>query len=490
MTVLGIASRKGPLAKPPLASPPNTEEQDAILALAKGDSSNFMINALAGCGKTTTIEMIQSAVKTKPCLYLVFNAKNAKEAEPRMLSTTSVRTFNSIGHRIWASSIAKTLSLNPKKTQEILRGIINDTPKNAQGEIWDSFWAVCDAVARAKALGYVPEGKYPSARRLCTQGEFHRSLEEVPDDLTSDLIEAVLHLSIQQAYKGSIDFNDQIYMPALFGGTFPRFPLVLVDEYQDLNPTNHELLNRLVTGRIIGVGDPWQNIYAFRGAKQGGMATAQATFKMKVLPLSVSFRCPRRIVENARWRVPHFKWLKEGGYVECLDKLDATSIPADGTFICRNNAPLLSLAFRLLIAGRSVSVSGSDIGPKLIGIMKRLGHQDMTKGQLIGAIGAWEDEKLAKESTTASDLANCMRVFASHADSLSGAIAYAEHLFKQSGTIRLMTGHKAKGLEFDTVFHLDPWLCTSHEQDLNLRYVINTRSKDKYFEIDSERIEW
>ena len=48
-----------------------------------------------------------------------------------------------------------------------------------------------------------------------------------------------------------------------------------------------------------------------------------------------------------------------------------------------------------------------------------------------------------------------------------------------------MTGHKAKGLEFDNVFHLDPELIRSGDQEDNLRYVISTRSKDKFYEINS-----
>lgn len=490
MTILGLRSRSSPQ---PTASElltldlKPTEEQEAIFEAGLG-SDNLMINALAGTGKTSTIEMLQAKSKTRPWLYLVFGAKNAKDAEPRMLSSTAVRTFNSLGHGIWARYRAKPLTLNPKKTQSLLKELIDETPKNAQQEIWQSYWQVVDGVSKAKACGYVPESKYPNAKRLCSQGDFHRSLDEAPDDLTSDLIDAILFRSIQAAYAGSIDFNDQIYMPALFGGTYPKFPLVAVDEYQDLNPTNHALLNRLVSGRLIGVGDPWQNIYGFRGAKAGGMSEAVKAYSMKSLDLSVSFRCPSSIVLNARWRVPHFRWSTEGGFVERLDCLHLTDIPSSCTFLCRNNAPLFALAFRLLIAGHSVNVAGSDIGPKLVGMMKKLGHQDMSKNQLLSAIDAWEDEKLSRESTTAPDMAACMRVFANHSDSLSGACAYAEHLFAQSGTIKLMTGHKAKGLEFDTVYLLDQHLLKENEQDRNLQYVMETRSKDKLFYIESKDI--
>ena len=110
--------------------------------------------------------------------------------------------------------------------------------------------------------------------------------------------------------------------------------------------------------------------------------------------------------------------------------------------------------------------------------MKKLGSEEMTQSQTLSAIADWEAEKLDKESTTARDMAACMRVFAEHGDSLSQSLAYAEHVLQpRRARIRLMTGHKAKGLEFDHVLHLDPWLVRSGfhgapptDQDKNLDY--------------------
>lgn len=470
--------------------PSPTSEQDHILDLASNSEANLLISALAGTGKTTTLEMIERAVSAKPILYLCFNKKIADDATKRMLSTTTVRTFNSLGHRIWAKSCSKNLSLDPRKSQTILRSLIDETPRKDQGPLWDSFWEVVHGVALAKALGYIPEGKFPNAKRLISVGAFHSSLDEVPDDLTADLIDAILTRSISAAYEGSIDYNDQVYMPALFGGTFPRFPLVLVDEAQDLSPVNHALLHKLCKVRTIAVGDRWQSIYSFRGVGQDSIADLVAQFKMEKADLSISFRCPRAIVENARWRVPHFKWIKDGGHVEKLANLQGASIPDNAVAICRNNAPLLRLALALLSTSRSVRVAGSDVGPKVVGLMKKLGPGDLPQASVLSAIDDWLAEKLDRQSTTAQDLADCMKVFASHGSSLSQAIAYAEHLFSQKGAICLMTGHKAKGLEFETVYFLDPWLCRDDEQDLNLKYVIETRSMNYLFYINSKDIQW
>ncbi len=467
-----------------------TEEQEIILSLATSTEDNLIINALAGTGKTSTLEMIERAVKTKPILYLCFNKKIADDASKRMLSTTTVRTFNSLGHRIWQQAYGR-LSLDPKKSATILRSIIDETPRKEQGPLWDSFWEVVHGVGLAKALGYVPEGKYPNAKRLVNQAGFHSRLEETPDDLTADLIDAVLTRSIAAAYKGNIDYNDQVYMPALFGGTFPRFPLVKVDEVQDLNPVNHALLDRLVKHRLIAVGDPFQSIYGFRGAMQSGMATLAAKFKTTPTDLSVSFRCPQAVVEAARWRVPHFKWIKPGGHVESLTTLDPHELPNDAAILCRNNAPLFANALRLLSIGRSVSVAGSDIGPKLIGLLRKLGPVELPRASVLGAIADWKAEREDKGSTTAEDMAACMVVFAEAGDSLGQAISYAEHVLSQKGSIRLMTGHKAKGLEFENVYFLDPWLCRGDsEQDNNLYYVAQTRSMNRLFKINSRDIRW
>jgi superfamily I DNA/RNA helicase len=74
-----------------------------------------------------------------------------------------------------------------------------------------------------------------------------------------------LAINIEQAFRGIIDFDDQIYMPTLFGGSWPQFPLVMIDEAQDLSPINHAMLSKLVKHRLIAVGDPYQSIYGFRG---------------------------------------------------------------------------------------------------------------------------------------------------------------------------------------------------------------------------------
>lgn len=466
-----------------------TPEQVAIIEAAVDTTDNLLINALAGAAKTTTLVMIANALPVAPILSLAFNKRIATEMEKRLPGHVQCRTLNSIGHRVWAQACSKRLVLDTKKSYLILKGIVDGLNRADKTEAYESFSETLKLIGAAKMAGYIPDGCVPHARRLISCEDFWLLQDEEIEDQSRWIVDRALTASIEQAYNGHIDFDDQIYMPTLFGGSFPRFPLVLVDEAQDLSPLNHAMLEKLVVGRLIAVGDPWQSIYAFRGAMSSSMATLKARFNMKEMDLSISFRCPKAIVLRARTRAPHMQWpdWAEEGSVNAPTEWTAQDIPDGSAIICRNNAPLFRLAFQLIRVGRGVSVIGSDIGPALVKALKKLGSEDMTYVQTTAAIDSWEKDRLAKAKGKASvaDKAECFRVFLDIGGSLAGAIAYAESIFKAAGPIQLLSGHKSKGLEWDAVFHLDPHRIPSPyakdgeelEQELNVRYVIETRAK-------------
>ena len=475
-----------------------SEEQLHIIHLAKTTKSNILIQSPAGGAKTSTLELLVELLQS--CLCIAFNTRIAKEMALRFKLVAPfalVKTFNGFGHTVWQDTIRQRLTVegadkkdSNAKTKELLKLAIRALSKRVQGEASEQYWDIITAVNLAKTIGYIPEGKFPDAHHLATQADLISKLEEEPSDLLLDLVDEVLLASVKAAYAGSIDFNDQIYMPTLFGGAFPKHPNVVVDEAQDASPINHEMLWHLRASRIFAVGDDRQSIYAFRGAVQGGMAKLADRFNMTHARLTVSFRCPEAIVRNAQWRAPEMRWYKTGGKVAKLHRFQASAFATDSAIICRNNAPLFSLALRLLGDGRAVTVGGSDVGYRIIGIMRKLGPLELTREQLLLVIEEWRNEKLAKQSTTANDLADCMGVFAKRGENLGQAVAYAQDLFAQSGQLTLLTGHKAKGLEWPVVYHLDPFLIRDDEQDLNLRYVIQTRALEEYYEIETKEIIW
>ena len=469
---------------------PPTPQQSAILDFTRTSSSNLMIRAYAGCGKTSTLELIDSALGPSPKLLLCFNKAIAVEAASRFRPTTQAKTFNSIGHRIFSDAIPHKITLNPKKIPEIFKSITQAASRGEREQLWKSYDLVLSGVNLARAIGYIPSAHPKSPKRLSTQSNFTSLLDSPPTPDELALIDRILLESIRLAYLGTIDYSDQIYMPTLFTGIYPEFPIVLVDEYQDLSPINQAMVARLTRrARQIGVGDEAQAIYGFRGADANSMPNAIDRFNMAVFPLSLTFRCPSRIVENVRWRVPDFEAYTFGGTVNrftCKSISNISNSPSVAV-ICRNNAPLISLAMRLTLLGRHVDIAGIDIGARLITQLTRLGPESLTQAQTISAIETWESEH--SESKTSRDTAACLLVFAHQATSLGGAILYAKHLLSRpGGTIKFMSGHKSKGLEFDHIYHLDNYLLQPIGQDPNLRYVIDTRTKSRLDYIQTEQL--
>ena len=469
-----------------LDKPAPTEQQSAILEAVRTTDDNLMIRARAGTGKTTMLEMIDAAQKSTPTLLICFNKSIATEAERRMRASTTVRTFNGLGHRIWSDYCSRRLTLNKNKIRDIFKAIVDDAPKSDRKHMWSLYDQTTAAVNMARSVGYIPSNHAKSAKSICTFADVERRMDETLLPGVHILTDDILIESIRQAYEGSIDFTDQAYMPALFGGNYPSFPLVMIDEYQDLSPVNRAMVAKLCRhSRQIGVGDEAQSIYEFRGADTNAMPDAVSQFDMAVLPLSVSFRCPSTITDNVRWRVPDIKSARDGGTVTHGSTHD---VDAGSVVICRYNAPLVHLAMDLLQQGQRVDVAGVDIGARIIRLLNKLGPDTLTQVQTLDAISHWESERESLDSKTATDTAECMRVFARHGRTLAQAIAYAKHIFEATeGEIKFMSGHRSKGLEFDRVYHLDADSIRPGGQEDNIRYVIDTRTKDSLTYITSDR---
>lgn len=490
MYTLDIFDEKGKLLRKLEA----TEEQTAIIDYALGNKQSLLINALAGAAKTSTLRFLCKYLPPDQTLSLAFNKRIADEMAKVLPGHVRAATMNSVGHRVWAATCGKRLTVETKKSYNLVKEYVDALPRQRRTEAYESFGDITKTISLAKLSGYVPPG-IPSGKSLISSSDFYGDLEEAPESWFCEAVDKVLAKAVQQSYGGLIDFDDQIYMSTLFGGAFPSFPRVMVDEAQDLSPLNHAMLNRLVgsTTHLTAVGDPWQSIYAFRGAVTSSMALLRQRFAMHEMTLSVSFRCPQRIVERARSRVPHMKWPSWAaeGHVETLAEWNSDDIPDGSAIICRNNAPLFSCALALLRSGRGVHLVGTDLGPNLTRTLKKLGDLQMPQDKVHEAINEWERDKLrkARDGATVADKAECLRVFASFGPNLGAAIAYAGHLFESKGPIQLLSGHKAKGLEWDTVYHLDPHRIPSPwaregealEQELNVRYVIETRAKQALY---------
>lgn len=464
---------------------PPTEEQAAIVDAVRYTDRNLLISALAGAAKTSTLVLIARAMPTTAMLCLAFNKKIATEMSQRLPSTCVAKTLNSLGHMAWTKFLNKRfLEVDTKKTFTIVKTLIEEiNDAKAKGAMYKSMSEIIRAVDEGKTSGYIPEGHYPHARPLMSDDDFFESLDEAPDDDMKEIIVVATLRSLALSHQGIIDFNDQILMPTVFPVSFsPQYPITLVDEAQDLSALNHVMLSKVVgKKRLIAVGDECQSIYGFRGAHQDSMRMLKQKFDMEEFLLTTSFRCPVKVVEEARWRAPHMRYPEwaQPGEVKHFAEWDITDIPDHGVILCRNNAPLFSMAVKLLKAGRYPELVGSDIGKAILKTLKGLGKLETKRAEVLALIDMWAATKKEKSRKPAKidDQADCMKIFAEQGATLGDAIAYCDHLLSVAGPIKLMTGHKSKGLEFDHIFILDQSLLSDHPQDRNLRYVMQTRAK-------------
>lgn len=509
-----------------------TPEQEAIVSAARDTTSNLMVTAFAGCSKTTTLELIAKALPPQASLALAFNVKIKKELEARFPAHFTVLTMNGLGHRAWGAATRKRLEVDDRKMGRITTQVLRTAKLDKDSELWDNVRSLASA---AQARGLVPS-QFPHATSLCADSG--PMWQQIADDAFIDadgeafsLAREVLVQSILEAMAGKISYDDQIYMPTLFHGQFPRYPLVMVDEAQDLSPMNHRMVAKVAAGRLIVVGDPKQSIYAFRGADTESMSKLRGLRQeWTELPLSVTFRCPRSVVARQQRHVPgfaafhtnaegtvldlsHSQWefrnsTQKPGTLELAwvpGKDEETTLPVphnDVAVLCRNTAPLIKLAFRLLRVGIPPMVLGRDIGKSLVTLAKKILPADGDAEALREAIEQWRwvESANAKASENEQKLAGIH----DRAESLLAVLAMArvqtkpellsalEDLFSESrGAITLATIHRAKGLEWSMVFHLDPWRIPSKYakkaaalgdrsqlgQEYNLLYVCETRAK-------------
>jgi len=487
-----------------------TPEQEAILLACDGQLP-IMVDALAGTGKTTTLVMM--ARRLRPGVALAFNVKIKKELEQRFPEGWTVLTLNGLGHRAWAKAIGKRLIVDEKKLGRLVTEAFRKERFQADPDTWD---AVRWTVSQAMQQGLVPDKFANMGRGLVpddTETWLDIGSERCIREELVHFCREVLIASIAEAYQGNISFDDQVYMSAMFNGVFPRFPTVLVDEAQDLSPLNHIMVKRTAgpDGRLVVVGDPNQAIYAFRGADSNSMAKLRALRPEWIeLPLATTFRCPHAVVKRQHGHVPNYRAAEAnapGQFIRLAewdwDKVQANAIGSIAV-LCRNNAPLIGMAFKLIRSGVGCHMLGRDIGKGLKALAKKLCQGCTTSLECKSAISEWyslehskaiamgEDSKADRIEDQVESLQAILD--SSGAEHLEAILQAIDDIFSQEGKVTLSTGHRAKGLEWDTVVHLDPWRLPSKfaqtdaakRQEANLRYVVETRAKHTLIEADSK----
>ena len=342
-----------------LGMPEPTPEQVAVIEHPPG---RLLIVAGAGSGKTETMAarvvwlIANGHVEADQVLGLTFTRKAAAELGQRVsvrLTRLAATGLVAPTADLLAVTEAPTVSTYHAYAGRLVRehglrlGIEPDTRLLSEAAAWQlAHECVTTYDGPLEALGWAEATMTKAIVTL--SGEMAEHLIE-PDDLdawhrrfldhlstlegrdgaskaTRDLrrvqsgraalIPVLREFSRLKAARSAQDFADQMSWAARLVHRFPeigaleraRFAAVVLDEFQDTSHAQLQLLQELFGGRngtsVTAVGDPFQAIYAWRGASADTLASFPEAFAAEsqlapVLPLSTTWRNDRHLLEAA-----------------------------------------------------------------------------------------------------------------------------------------------------------------------------------------------
>lgn len=497
--------------------------QLAIFADAANGTGNTTILARAGTGKTTTlVETVRRTPAGKRTLVLAFNTSIKAELERKMPEEATVRTLHGLGLAAIKQAFPRSRT-EPGRLRSILKRAHTEATRDGKGGV-EGFYprpeqarrrgAVDRLVRFAKATMIEPLGPLGDIAHLCLRAGVNPVVEfsnrEDTDDHNADVlalaqgraaqaVARVLETCIAEVGQGH-DYDDMLYLPHVLRLGLATWDRVVVDEAQDLSAVQMALLVRTVApgGRVLVVGDDRQAIYGFRGADSSAFALLTERLGAKVLPLTVTYRCPRAVVRLARTMVPDFESGPGAseGHIHEVEGIKAADLAPGDFVLSRTNAPLLRLFFQCIAAGVPAVLQGRE------GFL----------GDLISALTEAEEQagpssdpsrvrelamepftralaKRAKNDEDPGDLADqrdCMVSLFDRYETARRVRDQLERLARADGkeaskaerAVCLSSVHRAKGLERNKVWMLaDTFRKDRSREEGNLWYVAVTRAK-------------
>ena len=487
--------------------------QKAVFKAVEEGRGNYVVEAVAGGAKTSTGEeaicrLLESGYDGK-IGFFAFGKDIARELEERMPPSVDCSTTHSLGFKTCRFRLGGKIRVEKYKLEQAMRETVFPDPTwgAERGEDVEDPYIIERTMCRKLIPLLKNTLSDPTPQAIMAVMERYGLLtafdwdgpewDKVRPEVIAPACEKVLDWCKENTHI--VDFDDMIWLPVVKELPPLYYSLIFVDETQDLNKCQIEFIKRCVgnRGRVIAVGDRHQSIYGFRGADTDAIPNVIEGFNAEVLPLSVTYRCDRAIVNNAKPLVPHLESRQDAGEGEVLNMAEDASyaMMQEGDMVlCRVNAPLLSGAFRLIKRGMKAIVRGRDIGEQLVVLIKKL-----TKGNAnsvaflqnnLDIYRQRESERLAKKESalqTVLDRCDCIEVLMEGAGSVNEVIAKVESIFsdERQGVV-FSTVHKAKGLESDRVFILHPekmplplkdaqdWELI---QERNIKYVAITRAR-------------
>lgn len=491
-------------AVPPVASARSwSPYQAAIFEFVTNGFGNAIINAVAGSGKSTTVEgAVKCIVAGLSHIVLAFNKPIADAMKARGVNG---RTFHSL---VFSIVMRHKNQRDVSKTK--LRDLIDETLTGAEARLYGAFLTKLVGLGRNSGIGCLEIDTPDTWLALVEHHDLELDHEEAKLGRAVELASIILEASYQSP---KVDFDDMMYIAVRDGLVLPKFDFVFVDEAQDTNAIQRAILRKIMkpTSRLIAVGDPAQAIYGFRGADSNSMQLIADEFNCTELPLTVSYRCPTSVVAYAH------KWVR---HIEAAPNAPAGTVTNIGTswnaktfvsgdlVLCRTTKPLVSLIYQLIKLRVPAVIMGREVGAGLVSLIKRLNGQgiDGLTSKLFNWSAREHEKAVAKKQDAKAeaiiDKRDCILTLIDALEendrTVPALCRLIESLFSDTkAAVTLATIHKSKGLEADRVFWLNfsacpaPWATQEwqKQQERNLCYVATTRAKTALVLMDEKTLD-
>lgn len=259
------------MAWTPPVPPDPTEEQQAIIDLfATGDS--FKVEAGAGTGKTTTLQMVADSTITRG-LYLAFNKAIVVDAGKKMGRNVRCRTAHSMAYAAIGGDYRHRLDAPRMRSSDIakllgIKALRIDIPGHAR---YLAPWRLAGIVMRTiaefcKSIDDTPGPHHvPRQEGIDWPGTGDQGQQQLAHHLRPYVRTAWADL---QSLDGQLPFKHEHYLK-LWQLSDPHleYDFILFDEAQDANPVMADVVAKQAGHAQLGwIGDSQQQIYSFTGA--------------------------------------------------------------------------------------------------------------------------------------------------------------------------------------------------------------------------------
>jgi len=481
-----------------------TAEQIAVRDCNPRPGDVIAVTAFAGTGKTTCLTMFAEAHPEARILYLAYNRAMKEDAVKRFPSNTDCKTTHQICWRAFGAKYQQAGKLGDMKKKQIADIMPADV--NKFGHKWENIKAIDQTL---KNFMYSDSSRIVRAHVPSWVEYTPKGADKKPSLSPEEVVRYAEYLweEMQNTYNFSTMMPHDGYLK-LFQLSKPRldYDIILFDECQDSNgATLSIVMNQSDHAGIICVGDPYQQMYAFRGSVDA-FGLIPATEK---LSLTNSFRFGEQTAKIATNMLSEMFGEQSvihgmGPNTEVMDLRSPGERDEDGgdtsqtkgaVIIARTNGKLLQRALRARAEGETYGFAGGFNKQTfwMLQAVYNLRYGKFVSHDFISLFSDFDDLQTYATDSGEVELLSIIQLLNTHGTPILEKIKDMmdnETPFNKA-EVKLTTAHKSKGLEFSVVYMADDFVPKERKgkdgesvvvfgaDEANILYVTLTRGVNK-----------